>query len=124
MAIWKIMSGITSDKTLRTVRLRSEKIEGGRLPSCFYPGDMVETDKDLSKHNHGGHPRYERQPDEPLDDILSGTNLQEDASEREELSAMTVVDLRNRAEELGIDLTDANKKQEIIDTILAVTEAI
>ncbi len=73
-------------------------------------GDIVESDTDLTKHNKAGRPKFARIPEvEPIGDVLGPAN--------DDLSTMTVSDLRAHAEEHQIDLGEATLKADIVEMI-------
>lgn len=115
MAIWKVLRGIHSDKTAKPVSL--VEVKGiTRAEGIFYPGDIIESDKDLAKHNTPADTRFEKLPEhEPISPPARGVNG---------LSGMTVKELRKLAadEEVILDETVV-RKEEIINTIRAALDA-
>lgn len=112
MNTWRVIGGVVSDKTMRLIRVRKREVVGERVKNCFYPGDIVASDKDLRVHNQGGTRRFEFLGDEPIPNDpseLSGID--------NDLDAMTVVELKAMAEGLELDMTSLNKKADIIDAI-------
>ena len=70
----------------------------------FNPGDIIESDRDLVNAGRD-RKKYERMPSvEPM-------------SETRDLSKMTVTALKKLAEDEGIDLGDAQLKDEIVEAI-------
>lgn len=110
MKIWRVL-GTVQDKTFKLIRPRKEEILGGRVESCFEYGDVIASNKDLSKHNYAGITRFERLPDEVIEEETSEANEEFD----DDLGELTVLQLKTRAEELEVDLDGITKKQEIID---------
>ena len=106
-ARWQLLRGIVSDKTLRPVTLVEIK-EVNRVAGdgVFYPGDVVESDKDLSVHDKPSGMRFKKL-----------TVIQPINEAAEDLGKMTVPALRKFAEEEGIDLGDAALKDDILETI-------
>lgn len=124
MARWKLLSGIHSDKTARLVS--SCKLEGvERQPNTFYPGDVFDSDKDLTRHNtrdSRGQPvsvRFERVGDSPSSKGTAALVDRED-----ELDTMTVKELRDFAEREEIDLGDAKQRVPMIEAIRAATMGV
>ncbi len=139
MAIWRILRGVHADNSARLVQavkpkekpgafLRNtdgslatvdDKKDGEPIYSrirnsgeniMFYPGDIVETDKNLNSLQVGNAKRYELLPHydtSQTDKDNSVTNL----------DSLTIPQLREMAENEEIDLGDASKKSEIIEMI-------
>ena len=104
---WKILRGVLQDKTVKPIALVEvpgiERVEGDGV---YYTGDIIETDKDLSRHNTPSGQKFERLSTiQSIDDPVS------------DLNRMTVADLRALAEQEEIDLGDAHLKDEIIEAI-------
>ncbi|KKN04016.1 hypothetical protein LCGC14_1101790 [marine sediment metagenome] len=52
MSTWKVCRGIVNDKTFKPIALvEIQGVERQEGDGIFYAGDVVETDKDLSRHN-------------------------------------------------------------------------
>lgn len=104
---WKILRGIINDGTITPVSLvEIEGVNRVKGDGVFYPGDIIETDKDLSRHNNGSEMRVEKLT--VMQPINEGSG---------DLSKMTVPALRKLAEEEGIELGDATLKDDIVETI-------
>lgn len=103
MAHWKILDGVHCDKDAKVVsRADAPGIE--HVDDVFYAGDVIETDKDLSKHNTPGSTKFAK-----LDE----------SAPNDELDGMTVAQLNTFAEEETIDLPPGLKKDQLIKAIRA-----
>lgn len=85
---------------------RGVHVEGGK--TYYAPNAVIETDCDLM---NGGR---NRKKFEKLTDMVPITETVESSTD---LKRMTVADLRSLAEREGIDLGDAQLKDEIVETI-------
>lgn len=91
--------------------------EGGKT---YYPGDVIDSASDLSKHNRPSNVRYEPVAEETDDPLGSADTLQANPVPLESgapLESLTIAQLRQLAEEYEVDLGDAAKKGEIIDAL-------
>ncbi len=111
MKIWRVLRGVVGDKTFKLIRERPTEVNNGRVVGCFYAGDVIGSDKDLSRHNLGNCGRFERLPDEVVDEetVISDETFDDD------LADLTIPQLKSRAEEMEVELDGINKKQDIVD---------
>lgn len=104
---WKILRGILNDSTVIPVNLvEIEGVERVDGDGVYYPGDVIETDKDLGRHNHPSEPKFEKL-----------TVIQPISESTKDLSKMTIPALKKLAEEEDIDLGDATLRDEIVEAI-------
>lgn len=121
MAKWKILRGVHSDKNARLVSMGELNSPDGkpaveRLPidhsawqdseadKTFYPGDVIETDVDLSQLNTPTDTRFQRigkEEEEPED----------------EFAGMTVSELEEFAKAEEIEVPAKLKKAQLIEAI-------
>jgi len=89
--------------------IRGVHQEGGQTYVAGVDGqDVIETDKDLSKHNDSVRPRFQ------LIEEFAAVNQQTGS---DVLRAKTIKELREFAMEEEIDLGDATRKEEIFNII-------
>lgn len=86
--------------------LRGIHNEGGET---YYTGDIIDSASDLSKHPQG------RARFEPVSDDAAVVT----ATKEPPLESLTVVQLREIAEELEVDLDTVTRKDEIISALRA-----
>lgn len=73
-------------------------------------GDIVESDVDLMRHNKAGRPKFARVPEvEPIKSVLGTLD--------DDLSTKTLAELRALADERQIDLGEAVRKADVLETI-------
>lgn len=100
MAIWRVIRGIHADKTCKLIKQGAlEGVEHGK--GYFYPGDVIETDKDLSKHNAVGSIRFELM----------------DETEMNPLGELTMQELRKLAEEEGVQVPERIRKADLLKAL-------
>lgn len=78
MARWKILRGVHCDKNATPVEL--VQIKGvERVPGdgVFYGGDVIDTDKDLSRFNVSTEVKFEKLPESEPQDELDGKTVDE-----------------------------------------------
>ena len=119
MAKWKILRGVHADKEAELVSMGELNGPDGkpaveRLPmdhldwqdpekeKTFYPGDVIETEKDLSRFNTPNDVRFEK---------LS------EAGPEDELATMTVAELEELAKEEEIEVPAKLKKAQLVEAI-------
>lgn len=134
MAVYRILLSIHSDKNARLIKPVSfeenpelfdkegnfsHQRESGDKKNpivMFYPGDIIETEVDLSRHQlKNGPRRFELLPQ------YDTSNLPKREEDDDGLERMTIADLKTMAEAEEIDLGDASIKAEIIN-IIRVTQ--
>lgn len=103
--------------------LRGKHAEGGKV---YKQGDIVDSKSNLNKLNSPGAIKFQQIIEESKTQVavaveepptVDSSDEDEDYT-REELEQFKVGDLKGIAEELGIDLSEAKKKDEIISAIL------
>lgn len=116
MARFRVLRGVHAEKdddgVIRTYEARTDA-DGNPI------GDIVDSKSDLCKppHNTRGSIRFQRVDDvEPIKSVLGPDN--------DDLSAKTLAELRALAEEHQIDLGEAVRKADILETIRSELNAV
>ena len=109
MAFWKIINGVMANKNVKPIELKTAEGLERVMDGVYYPGDIIETDLDLNKHNSPGSTRVKR---------LYNYVRKQKTSPLEDLSRMTIQELRRYAAEQEIELDSTlMKKAEILNAI-------